>query len=60
MQDEEVVKVIECIKETCEQREETVVPRIDGLFSSHITYPLKVQVGGVTVFVMDINQFVQF
>lgn len=61
--DERVNEVLKIIKENCKAREQLVSPvstSLGGNADSYIPYPVEVQVGGATVFVMPIEQFHQF
>ncbi len=60
--DEEVDKVLEIIEDNCSQREQMVAPisPMGGTAESYIPKPVKVEVGGATVFILPIESFVQF
>lgn len=60
--DERVDEVMEVIKDNCKSREQLVSPvsSLGGNADSYIPYPVEVQVGGATVFVLPIEQFRQF
>ncbi|SDJ33296.1 cyclic-di-AMP receptor [Natribacillus halophilus] len=62
VEDEQVADVLDIIKENCESREQLVAPvsPMGGNADSYVPYPVEVQVGGATVFVMDVEQFEQF
>lgn len=61
VQDERVDGVLQVIKENCKSREQLVSPvSTIGNADSYIPYPVEVQVGGATVFVLPIEQFHQF
>lgn len=49
------------IRETCHLREELLTPTqtIMGPVNAHIPYPIEVPVGGATVFVIDVEQFIK-
>jgi uncharacterized protein YaaQ len=58
---EKVDTVIGIIKDTCETRKEIApapTPMMGGT-GVFMTYPIEVQVGGATVFVLDVDQFVK-
>lgn len=61
-EDEEVDKVLEVIEDNCSQREQMVAPisPMGGTAESYIPKPVKVEVGGATVFILPIESFVQF
>lgn len=50
------------IQQSCKAREQVVAPMspMGASMESYIPYPVNVQVGGATVFVLDIEQFAQF
>jgi|SRR5680860_186075 len=53
--------LLSMIRETCHQREEmlTVAQPIMGPTDAHIPFPIEVPVGGATVFVLDVEQFIK-
>ncbi|KXG74164.1 cyclic-di-AMP receptor [Thermotalea metallivorans] len=56
---EKVDAVIEIIRNTCESRKEIApapTPMMGGT-GVFMTYPIEVQVGGATVFVLDVDRF---
>ena len=57
-----VPKLLEVIRENCRAREQMVSPvsPMGGNTDSYIPYPVEVEVGGATVFVLPIEQFHQF
>lgn len=56
-----VQDVIKVIEGTCKTRKEyTMTSSIIGESSSFIGQPIEVAVGGATVFVIDVDQFLQF
>mgnify|MGYP001188995592 FL=1 len=61
-QDEYVDEALEIIKENCSQREQMVAPisPMGGSADSYIPNPVKVEVGGATVFVLPIESFYRF
>ncbi|EZH64425.1 hypothetical protein DH09_21815 [Bacillaceae bacterium JMAK1] len=62
VEDDQVSDVLDIIKENCESREQLVAPvsPMGGNADSYVPYPVEVQVGGATVFVLDVDQFEQF
>ncbi|GGN57948.1 MULTISPECIES: cyclic-di-AMP receptor [Oceanobacillus] len=60
--DDEVDAALDIIKENCSQREQMVAPisPMGGSADSYIPKPVKVEVGGATVFVVPIESFIQF
>ncbi|MFO8069249.1 MAG: cyclic-di-AMP receptor [Alkalibacterium sp.] len=62
VEDKKVDDVLELIKENCSTRTQTMMspPSYDFTLESDLTYPIKVEVGGATIFVLPIDQFLQF
>lgn len=60
--DDEVDDALGIIKENCSQRDQMVAPisPMGGNADSYIPKPVKVEVGGATVFVLPIDSFFQF
>lgn len=58
VEDSEVDRVIEIIKDNCETRKQTVSSPspMAGTGGVFIPYPIEVKVGGATVFVVDIEK----
>lgn len=61
-EDEKVDEIMSLIKENCRSREQLVAPisPMGGNADSYVPYPIEVQVGGATVFVVPVEQFEQF
>lgn len=61
-EDNQVEKALQIIKENCGSREQLIVPTspMGGNADSYVPYPIKVEVGGATVFVLPVEQFQQF
>lgn len=61
-QTEYVDEALDIIKENCSQREQMVAPisPMGGSADSYIPNPVKVEVGGATVFVLPIESFYRF
>jgi len=59
---EQLNDVLETIQTSCKSREQIVTPMspMGSQLESYVPYPVSVQVGGATVFVLDIEQFVQY
>ncbi|MCU9615310.1 cyclic-di-AMP receptor [Caldibacillus lycopersici] len=57
-----VEKALSIIKENCKSREQLVAPvsPMGGNADSYIPYPVEVEVGGATVFVLPVEQFLHF
>ncbi|TDQ34251.1 cyclic-di-AMP receptor [Aureibacillus halotolerans] len=60
--DEKVDKVLHVIRENCQSREQFMSPisPMGGNTDSYVPYPIEVEVGGATVFVLPIEKFVQY
>lgn len=61
-EDQHVQRVLDIIKENCQSRDQLVAPvsPMGGNADSYVPYPVEVEVGGATVFVLPIEQFMQF
>ena len=61
-EDEHVDEVLSIIKDNCKSREQLVAPisPMGGNADSYVPYPVEVQIGGATVFVLPVDQFEQF
>lgn len=59
VKDDRVDEVLSVIDNTCGNRDQLVSP-MGGSADSYIPYPVEVEVGGATVFVMPIEAFHQF
>ena len=59
-EDHNVPKVIDILRECCSQRAE-IVTSAAGNYSNHFfaSLPVEVKVGGATVFVLDVEQFIK-
>lgn len=62
IEDERVAEVLALIKKTSHAREQFMTPPVsmDVTGDSSLSYPIEVQVGGATVFVLPVEQFHQF
>jgi uncharacterized protein YaaQ len=60
--DEKIEEVLDIIKKNCKAREQLVAPvsPMGGNADSYVPYPVEIQVGGATVFVVPVEQFEQF
>ena len=60
--DSRVPKLMDLIRDNCRAREQMVAPvsPMGGNADSYIPYPVEVEVGGATIFVLSIEQFQQF
>src|SRR5699024_3710503 len=61
-EDEHVDYALSIIKDNCTQREQMVAPisPMGGNADSYIPKPVKVEVGGATVFILPIESFFRF
>lgn len=62
VEDEHVNQILTIIQENCKAREQLVAPisPMGGNADSYVPYPVEVQVGGATVFVLPVDQFEKF
>ncbi|MRG88154.1 cyclic-di-AMP receptor [Salinibacillus xinjiangensis] len=60
--DDRVDPALEIIKKNCSQRDQMVAPisPMGGNADSYIPKPVKIEVGGATVFVLPVDSFFQF
>lgn len=61
VEDAQLDDVLDIVKEICHSREQLVTPLspMGGAVDSFLPYPVEVTVGGATVFVLDVDQFVR-
>lgn len=61
-EDIRVDKALQIIKDNCKSRDQLVAPisPMGGNADSYVPYPVEVEVGGATVFVLPIENFLQF
>ncbi|WP_088105961.1 cyclic-di-AMP receptor [Halalkalibacter urbisdiaboli] len=61
-EDEHIESVLSLIKENCKSRDQLVAPisPMGGNADSYVPYPVEVQVGGATVFILPVEHFEQF
>ncbi|OYD06389.1 cyclic-di-AMP receptor [Paludifilum halophilum] len=62
IEDERVDPVLNLIRENCKSRQQMMAPMssMGGNADSYIPYPVEVQVGGATVFILPVERFEQF
>lgn len=62
VEDSALQQVLDIIRDNCSAREQVVSPvsPLGGNADAYIPYPVEVEVGGATVFVLPIEQFHQF
>ena len=58
-EDEKVAKAIDLIKEESKKRTEIIPATASFDISRYASYPVEVQVGGATIFVVDVEQFIK-
>lgn len=58
---EHVEELIEIIKENCKSRKKTIVPMspVANSLDSYYSFPMEVQIGGATVFILNVEQFLK-
>ena len=59
-EEDRVDKCIEIIKEESKQRTELVPSTASYDIGRFVTFPVEVQVGGATIFVVDVEKFIKF
>ena len=62
IEEEKVKSVIDAIKQICKKRKETLVTptTLGGSEGGYMQqYPVQINVGGATIFVIDVDQFVK-
>lgn len=61
-EDDKVEKALQIIKENCQSRDQLVAPvsPMGGNADAYIPYPVQVEVGGATVFVLPVEKFHHF
>ena len=60
VEDDKVDEVIDIVKGICEKRKEVVVSSpFSGSSEMYMQYPVQVEVGGATVFVIDVDKFIR-
>ncbi len=57
--DERVADVLRIVRQTCRARDQVVTPLapLSGTVESYAPYPVEVQVGGATIFVLSVERF---
>lgn len=62
VEDKRVDEVLAVIKENCQSRDEYIATPVslDVTLESSIHYPIEVRVGGATVFVLPVDNFMRF
>ncbi len=57
--DDKVENAIELIKEESKKRTEVIPATASFDINKYAAYPVEVQVGGATIFVLDVEQFIK-
>jgi len=59
VEDERVGDVLAIVRRTCRARDQLVTPLapLSGAAETYVPYPVEVQVGGATVFVLSVERF---
>lgn len=62
VEDDQINNVLEVIKDSCQSREQYIASpvHLDINLEATSNYPLKVEVGGATIFVLPIEDFYKF
>jgi uncharacterized protein YaaQ len=62
VEDAQIDDVMEIIRENCKSRNQMVAPvsPMGGNADAYVPYPVEVEVGGATVFVLPVESFQQF
>ncbi|WP_139905905.1 cyclic-di-AMP receptor [Clostridium thermarum] len=59
---EKVDKVLSVIEEVCKVRDQVVTSPspVAGATGVYVPYPIEVEVGGATIFVLDVDKFIRY
>jgi len=59
--EEHVDKLMEIIKKNCQSRKKTIAPMspVANTLESYYSFPMEVQIGGATIFIIDVEQFLK-
>lgn len=59
--EEDLDQLVDIIKENCKSRKRTVAPMspVANSLESYYSFPMEVQIGGATVFILDVEQFLK-
>lgn len=62
VEQEKVDRVLAVIEEVCKTREQVVTSPspVAGSTGVYVPYPIEVEVGGATIFVVDVDQFIKY
>lgn len=61
VEEKDVNKLIKKIEDICKTRKQIVTsaPPVTGSAGMYVSYPIEVEVGGATIFVVDVDKFVR-
>lgn len=59
-EDKEVPRILSILEEQCETRQQTIVPPTNMMDGGLTAFPIDVTVGGATVWVLPVDQFLRF
>jgi len=56
-----VEEVLDIIRENCESRKKTVAPMspVANSLEGYYSFPMEIKIGGATVFIIDVEQFIK-
>ena len=59
--EDHVQELLDIIEENCKARKKTVAPMspVANSLESYYSFPMEVQIGGATVFIFDVEQFIK-
>ncbi|SRR6056297_3141276 len=59
--EEHVDNVLDIIRDNCKARERTIAPMspVANSLAGYYTFPMDIQIGGATVFILDVEQFIK-
>jgi uncharacterized protein YaaQ len=62
VEEDKVDKVLTLVEDVCKTREQVITSPspVAGSTGVYVPYPVEVEVGGATIFVVDVDRFVKF
>jgi len=59
--EEHIEEILEIIKNNCKARKKTIAPMspVANSMESYYSFPMDVKIGGATVFIIDVEQFLK-
>jgi len=59
--EEHIEEVLDIIRENCEARKKTVAPMspVANSLEGYYSFPMEIKIGGATVFIIDVEQFIK-